>query len=178
MKSINYTALSFITVSAASFLFSGCAQDDIVRIGNNAYSISGEVEDADDRSDLHEDISSFCSKKGLYSALIRERVTIRDGERFMIMDFRCITAARYHRKPMPKYIKHALTKKGLMKKYLERPEAQQSDYIGWIEGAGKEDEQDKRLNQMLDELKVGEAHQQEKAAPQTGERVHKPIMPK
>lgn len=42
-----------------------------------------------------------------------------------------------------------------MKDYLERPAYQQNDYIGWINQAKQDATKQKRLNQMLDELKQG-----------------------
>lgn len=156
MKKLGNLVLGITVISAISIGFSGCG-GTIAQIGHNKYSVSGEVEDADDRSDLHDDVASYCGGKGLYSALIRERTTSTssDGDRYMVIDFKCITEAEYKRGSIPKHIKRALKKKGMMKKYLERPISQQKDYIGWIDEAGKEKEQEKRINQMLDELKVG-----------------------
>jgi uncharacterized protein YdeI (YjbR/CyaY-like superfamily) len=59
------------------------------------------------------------------------------------------------RYPLPKYIKLALQKNGVTQDYLERPPYQQNDYIGWIERAKREDTKQKRLQQMLEELRVG-----------------------
>lgn len=57
--------------------------------------------------------------------------------------------------PMPDYVKRALEDRGLMKAYQERPAYQQNDYIGWIDQAKRQETKDKRLRQMLDELKAG-----------------------
>lgn len=57
--------------------------------------------------------------------------------------------------PMPEFIKHALEKHDLMKLYKERPAYQQNDYIGWIGRAKRQETIDKRLAQMLQELKIG-----------------------
>ncbi|MCK7537754.1 MAG: YdeI/OmpD-associated family protein [Marinilabiliales bacterium] len=43
-----------------------------------------------------------------------------------------------------------------MDAYQSRPPYQQNDYIGWINRAKLESTKQKRLNQMLDELKKGE----------------------
>ena len=56
---------------------------------------------------------------------------------------------------MPQFVKQALTSRGLMEAYRERPAYQQNDYIGWINRAKREETRQKRLNQMLDELDKG-----------------------
>ena len=60
-----------------------------------------------------------------------------------------------NRHPMPDFVKKALKKKNLMRDYLARPAYQQNDYIGWINQAQLEATKQKRLNQMLIELKQG-----------------------
>jgi uncharacterized protein YdeI (YjbR/CyaY-like superfamily) len=57
--------------------------------------------------------------------------------------------------PMPSFVKAALEDNDLMQDYLERPAYQQNDYIGWINRAKQEATKQKRLNQMLVELKQG-----------------------
>lgn len=57
--------------------------------------------------------------------------------------------------PMPSFVRAALEDNFLMEKYLQRPAYQQNDYIGWINQAKQELTQQKRLNQMLAELKQG-----------------------
>lgn len=59
------------------------------------------------------------------------------------------------RYPMPSFVKDALMKNGQMDKYLARPPYQQNDYVGWIARAKKEETKQKRLDQMIDELKKG-----------------------
>ncbi len=49
----------------------------------------------------------------------------------------------------------ALTERGLMDAYHARPDYQQNDYIGWILRAKREAPREKRLLQMLEELKDG-----------------------
>lgn len=59
------------------------------------------------------------------------------------------------RHPMPPFVKQALQRHKLMPAYKARPDYQQNDYIGWITRARKEETQQRRLQQMLDELKAG-----------------------
>jgi len=56
---------------------------------------------------------------------------------------------------MPDFIQSALQKRGLMDAYLARPPYQRNDYIGWITRARLTATRQKRLKQMLDELKKG-----------------------
>lgn len=56
---------------------------------------------------------------------------------------------------MPDFLKDALEKAGVYTLYLQRPAYQQNDYIGWINGAVREDTRQKRLDQMIGELKDG-----------------------
>jgi uncharacterized protein YdeI (YjbR/CyaY-like superfamily) len=56
---------------------------------------------------------------------------------------------------MPDFVKRALEVRGLMEAYRERPPYQQNDYIGWITRAKRQSTQEKRLEQMLDELEMG-----------------------
>lgn len=59
------------------------------------------------------------------------------------------------RQVMPANIKTALTKSGLMPMYKARPAYQQNDYLSWISRAARPETKEKRLAQMLDELKRG-----------------------
>ncbi|MDX1379069.1 MAG: YdeI/OmpD-associated family protein, partial [Anaerolineales bacterium] len=52
----------------------------------------------------------------------------------------------------------ALNEHNLMDAYNARPPYQRNDYIGWITRAKREATQQKRLNQMLDELKKGNVY--------------------
>jgi uncharacterized protein YdeI (YjbR/CyaY-like superfamily) len=56
---------------------------------------------------------------------------------------------------MPAFFHDALIANGLMDAYNSRPAYQQNDYIGWITRAKLEATKQKRLDQMLDELKKG-----------------------
>jgi len=62
------------------------------------------------------------------------------------------------RYPMPAFFREALESRGLMDAYRDRPPYQQNDYIGWITRAKRIETQEKRLNQMLDELEKGDVY--------------------
>jgi len=57
--------------------------------------------------------------------------------------------------PMPAWVRDALNAQGLMPAYLERPPYQRNDYLGWIARAKQQATQQKRAQQMLDELRGG-----------------------
>lgn len=69
------------------------------------------------------------------------------------------------RHKMPAYVRDALTQRGLMDAYHERPDYQQNDYMGWITRAKREETKQKRLNQMLEELEGGELYMKMKWQP-------------
>lgn len=56
---------------------------------------------------------------------------------------------------MPDFVRHALEEHGVMTEYQSRPAYQQNDYLGWINNARRQKTKEKRLNQMLEELKRG-----------------------
>ena len=56
---------------------------------------------------------------------------------------------------MPDFIRAALESRGLMDLYQARPPYQRNDYIGWIIRAKTDATRQKRLDQMLQELKRG-----------------------
>jgi len=56
---------------------------------------------------------------------------------------------------MPEYVARALRDENLTEQYHERPPYQQNDYIGWIARGKQAATREKRLRQMLDELRVG-----------------------
>jgi uncharacterized protein YdeI (YjbR/CyaY-like superfamily) len=66
---------------------------------------------------------------------------------------------------MPDFIEQALDQNILMDKYGARPPYQQNDYIGWISRAKLEATRQKRLQQMLDELKRGGLYMKMKYKP-------------
>lgn len=57
--------------------------------------------------------------------------------------------------PMPDDIRIALTEKALTAAYEARPDYQKNDYLGWVARAKRSDTRQKRLDQMLDELRRG-----------------------
>jgi uncharacterized protein YdeI (YjbR/CyaY-like superfamily) len=69
---------------------------------------------------------------------------------------------------MPEFIREALNEHRLMDAYHARPPYQQNDYIGWITRAKLETTRQKRLDQMLDELKGGKLYMNMKWNPKTG----------
>jgi uncharacterized protein YdeI (YjbR/CyaY-like superfamily) len=66
---------------------------------------------------------------------------------------------------MPEYMREALEAHGLMEAYNARPPYQRNDYIGWITRAKRPETQEKRLNQMLDELEKGDVYMKMKWKP-------------
>lgn len=62
------------------------------------------------------------------------------------------------RHPMPNFVREALIEHDLMDAYESRPPYQQNDYVGWINRAKRQETKDKRLNQMLDELRRGDVY--------------------
>lgn len=62
------------------------------------------------------------------------------------------------RYPMPDFIREALESRELTEAYYARPPYQRNDYIGWITRAKRPETQQKRLNQMLDELVKGDVY--------------------
>jgi len=59
---------------------------------------------------------------------------------------------------MPLEIEQILLERGLLEAYHSRPSYQQNDYIGWITRAKRKETQQKRLDQMLEELAVGDRY--------------------
>jgi uncharacterized protein YdeI (YjbR/CyaY-like superfamily) len=57
--------------------------------------------------------------------------------------------------PMPAHVRKALLEQGLMDAYQARPPYQRNDYLGWIARAKLKATQQKRLEQMLQELQGG-----------------------
>lgn len=57
--------------------------------------------------------------------------------------------------PMPPEIASALAERGLEEAYAARPAYQRNDYLGWIARARLPETRQKRLDQMLDELRRG-----------------------
>lgn len=62
------------------------------------------------------------------------------------------------RNPMPEDIASALETEGLAARFAARPPYQRNDYIGWIVRAKRPHTREKRLLQMLSELRAGNAY--------------------
>ena len=60
--------------------------------------------------------------------------------------------------PMPDSVRAALEDAGLLDEYLERPPYQRNDYLSWITRAKRQDTRDRRLAQLLDELRRGDVY--------------------
>ncbi len=58
--------------------------------------------------------------------------------------------------PMPAFVSGVLEANDLLEAYRGRPAYQQNDYIGWITRAKRPQTKEKRLLQMLDELRRGD----------------------
>ena len=56
---------------------------------------------------------------------------------------------------VPEDVRSALGAHGLVAAYAARPAYQQNDYVGWITRAKRPETRQKRLGQMLEELKSG-----------------------
>jgi uncharacterized protein YdeI (YjbR/CyaY-like superfamily) len=59
---------------------------------------------------------------------------------------------------IPAFVAAALDESGLWECYRARPPYQRNDYIGWITRGKREETRQKRLGQMLDELRIGNAY--------------------
>lgn len=72
--------------------------------------------------------------------------------------------------PMPDYVRSRLEAEGLWDRYQERPWYQRNDYLGWIGRAKREDTRERRLQQMIDELRAGDAYMKMAWRPRPGSR--------
>ena len=59
---------------------------------------------------------------------------------------------------MPPFVRDALTEARLMEVYRRRPAYQQNDYMAWIRRAKRPATKQKRLSQMLSELRRGDVY--------------------
>ncbi|HOK43401.1 MAG TPA: YdeI/OmpD-associated family protein [Thermoclostridium caenicola] len=59
---------------------------------------------------------------------------------------------------MPEDIEERLVKENLMDAYRRRPPYQQNDYLGWILKAKRPETREKRIAQMLEELRSGDRY--------------------
>ena len=60
--------------------------------------------------------------------------------------------------PMPTFVREALERNDLMQAYMNRPPYQRNDYLGWINRAKQPATKQKRLDQMLAELRRGDRY--------------------
>src|SRR5687768_15250293 len=59
---------------------------------------------------------------------------------------------------MPAFVKKALQENNVWQAYSQRPPYQRNDYIGWITRAKLQATREKRLTQMINELKDGNVY--------------------
>lgn len=59
---------------------------------------------------------------------------------------------------MPEDIEERLVKENLMDAYRRRPPYQQNDYLGWILKVKRPETREKRIAQMLEELRSGDRY--------------------
>jgi uncharacterized protein YdeI (YjbR/CyaY-like superfamily) len=59
------------------------------------------------------------------------------------------------RQAMPDDVEAALRAGGVLDAYRQRPAYQRNDYLGWIGRAQHDQTRDKRVRQMVDELREG-----------------------
>ena len=59
---------------------------------------------------------------------------------------------------MPDFVRQALEEQSLLETYAARPPYQRNDYVGWISRAKRDDTRQRRLAQMLDELRRGKIY--------------------
>jgi uncharacterized protein YdeI (YjbR/CyaY-like superfamily) len=69
-----------------------------------------------------------------------------------------VSSLRRPRHEMPEFVQRALVEHGLLGAYRDRPPYQRNDYIGWIVRARREETRQKRLGQMLSELRQGDRY--------------------
>lgn len=60
--------------------------------------------------------------------------------------------------PIPPDVLQALESEGVWGEYAARPAYQRNDYIGWITRAKREATRTKRMEQMINELRSGDAY--------------------
>ena len=72
---------------------------------------------------------------------------------------------RRARNPMPADVRQRLLDEQLMDDYDERPAYQRNDYLGWIGRAKRDETRQKRIDQMVDELRAGGVYMKMAHAP-------------
>ena len=60
--------------------------------------------------------------------------------------------------PMPEDVADRLSAAGLRAAYDARPPYQRNDYLSWIDRARRPETREKRIAQMLDELRAGDVY--------------------
>ena len=60
--------------------------------------------------------------------------------------------------PMPQDVEERLVRENLMDAYRRRPPYQQNDYLGWILKAKRPETKEKRIAQMIEELRNGDKY--------------------
>ncbi|MBT8198002.1 MAG: YdeI/OmpD-associated family protein [Acidimicrobiia bacterium] len=65
---------------------------------------------------------------------------------------------RRPRYPMPADVARALDAAGVRDEYDERPPYQRNDYIGWVTRAKRPETRQRRIDQMIDELRAGDVY--------------------
>lgn len=68
---------------------------------------------------------------------------------------------------MPRDVRDALNDRKLMAAYRERPPYQRNDYLGWIVDTVQAATRQRRLAQMLDELRRGNVYMKMRWSPTT-----------
>jgi uncharacterized protein YdeI (YjbR/CyaY-like superfamily) len=67
-------------------------------------------------------------------------------------------ALKRPKQSMPAHVREALNARGLMDEYNARPAYQKNDYLAWITSAKLENTREKRVGQMLSELRGGKKY--------------------
>ena len=100
------------------------------------------------------DLETVIKNKGREKELIPSPLAI-EGRSTGTMD-----TSRLKRKinPMPKEVEERLIRENLMEAYRKRPPYQQNDYLGWILKAKRPETKEKRIAQMLEELRRGDKY--------------------
>ena len=71
---------------------------------------------------------------------------------------------------MPDDVRASLEAESLMDRYEKRPWYQRNDYLGWIARAKRADTRERRLRQMLDELRAGDVYMKMAWRPRRGSK--------
>lgn len=66
---------------------------------------------------------------------------------------------------MPDDVRRRLAAEGLLDDYGQRPHYQRNDYLGWIDRAKRPSTREKRITQMLEELRAGGVYMRMKHPP-------------